>query len=212
MTIRAPQIFRRSSAVILCALAGLVLTACGGGGESGADGSRLDTTVPFSEKSSTDTDNSKTDQAASGDDGGDEGTDTDPTTDDDDHEVTDSGSTGDDSNSGDEGTGSKAQGGEGDDSLADSDELVSVDDGAVTLEWYRPQYRENGELIQDGEIGGYEVRYRQVGAQQAQSVVLDGEWELEYELELEEGQYEFSIAAYDVNGLYSEFVSISPLP
>lgn len=241
MTNRAPQILRRSSAVTLCALASLFLVACGGGGESGADGSRLDSTVPFSEKSSSgessdnqsttepqeseqasspETDTNEPEQTASDD----KETNTDSTADADtdtnndqvsDSETTNSDSTSDPGNT----STSETDSGSTDDSndLLDpvdetSDELVSKVDGSVTLEWYRPQYRENGDLIQDGEIGGYEVRYRQVGAQEAESVVLDGEWEVEYQLDgLEEGEYAFSVAAYDTNGLYSEFVSISPL-
>ncbi|WP_341936722.1 fibronectin type III domain-containing protein [Marinimicrobium sp. C2-29] len=215
MTNRAPQIFRRSSAVTLCALASLFLAACGGGG-AGTDNSRLGDTVPFSERppsgdqaggqstnepqeseqaSSPETDTNEPEQTASDD----EKMESDPTTDD------SSSSSSEPDSGGDETTTS-------DDSVADSEESVTVEDGSVTLEWYRPDYRENGDLIRDGEIGGYEVRYRQVGAQEAESVVLDGEWEVEYQLEgLEEGEYEFSVAAYDTNGLYSEFVSISPL-
>ncbi len=220
MTNRAPQILRRSSAVTLCALASLFLAACGGGGASGAGGSQLDSAVPFSERpasgaQSGDQSTNEPDQTASDD----ERAESYPTTDDsaagDDDQVADSGSNDDDSFSGSSSSESNSGYDEvttDDDSLADSDERVRVEDGSVTLEWYRPDYRENGDLIRDGEIGGYEVRYRQVGAEEAESVVLDGEWEIEYQLEgLEEGEYEFSIAAYDTNGLYSELVSISPL-
>lgn len=191
MTTRASQTFRRYSAVAFYALAGLILSACGGGGEAGAGNSQLDSKSPFSERpSSGDQSDGDPEQAGSGDNStpgsGDNGVSkTDP------------------------------------DSAAQDDEVpfdetvdsVAIDDGSVTLEWYRPQYRENGELIGDGEIGGYEVRYRQVGAQEPQSIVIDGEWAVEYELEgLEKGEYEFAVAAYDTNGLYSEFVSINPLP
>lgn len=204
MTNRASQTLRRYSAVALCVLASLFLAACGGG--SGAEGSRLDSTVPFSERPSSGGQSADTPEAPEQtvSDGQGAQTDTDSAADDaTNDQVADSGSNNDDSTSSNDRL----------DPVEEvADELVAKVNGRVALEWYRPDYRENGDLIRDGEIDGYEVRYRKVGAEEHRSVLLEGETVVEHELEgLEKGEYEFSIAAYDDNGLYSEFVSISPL-
>ncbi|WP_027328161.1 hypothetical protein [Marinimicrobium agarilyticum] len=91
------------------------------------------------------------------------------------------------------------------------EEVVSEVDGDVLLQWYRPRFRENGDPLGDDEIDGYELRYRQLGEEDFQTVIIEDGWDEEYELGKLVGSYQFSIAAYDNNGLYSEFVSLSPV-
>lgn len=93
--------------------------------------------------------------------------------------------------------------------VATASEQVVVD--AVRLEWATPDQRENGDYLELDEIGGYEIRYQQVGDAQQEVLVLDDAYATAHEMNLEAGVYEFSIAVFDVNGLYSEFVPISPL-
>ncbi len=86
-----------------------------------------------------------------------------------------------------------------------------VGDGVV-LEWTTPDQRENGSYLELNEIGGYEIRYQQGAGGESQSVVVNDAYATSHELNLEDGIYEFSIAVFDVNGLYSQFVPIDPVP
>ncbi|MAN51413.1 MAG: hypothetical protein CMG77_05830 [Marinimicrobium sp.] len=91
------------------------------------------------------------------------------------------------------------------------EEPVSAVSGTVRLEWDRPEFRENGEYLEVDDIGGYELRYRRLGEEDFQTVVVESGWEEDYEFSDLEGSYQFSIAAFDNNGLYSEFVNLSPV-
>jgi len=86
----------------------------------------------------------------------------------------------------------------------------SVVEGSVVLDWRTPDQRENGDYLELDEIGGYEIRYRKDGESNAISVVIEDPYATHYELAGLTGIYEFSIAVYDVNGLYSRFVSLTP--
>lgn len=79
---------------------------------------------------------------------------------------------------------------------------------SVTLYWSAPMQRENGTDLTTNELGGYEIRYRQVGDTEYQSVVInDATVDQHYFDGLPDGDYEFQIAAFDTEGLYSEFVT-----
>ncbi len=90
------------------------------------------------------------------------------------------------------------------------EDVVSEVSGAVRLVWDRPERRENGEFLEGDEIGGYELRYRRLGEEDVKTVIINDGWDEDYELGELVGSYQFSIAAFDNNGLYSEFVSLSP--
>lgn len=82
--------------------------------------------------------------------------------------------------------------------------------GDVVIEWFVPTARENGEYLEASEIGGYEIRYKLLSKDKYTSIVInDGEVD-QYKLGYLVGDYEFQIATYDVNGLYSQFVEITP--
>lgn len=91
------------------------------------------------------------------------------------------------------------------------EDVISEVSGAVRLEWVRPDSRENGEFLEGDEIGGYELRYRRVGKEEFETVIVNDGWDDDYEFGELVGSYQFSIAAFDNNGLYSEFVSLSPV-
>ncbi|MDQ2076189.1 fibronectin type III domain-containing protein [Marinimicrobium sp. ABcell2] len=78
----------------------------------------------------------------------------------------------------------------------------------VVLEWVRPTERENGDFLEGEEIGGYEVRYRLPGEEEVQSVMIPDGWVERYEITLISEAYEFEIATYDSEGLYSDFVQL----
>lgn len=88
---------------------------------------------------------------------------------------------------------------------------ASVINGAVRLEWATPEQRENGNYLELNEIGGYEIRYQAGADAEPTSIVVEDPYATAHELTVSEGVYLFSIAAYDTDGLYSEFVSIEPV-
>jgi hypothetical protein len=84
-----------------------------------------------------------------------------------------------------------------------------VVEGLVQLRWQRPVDREDGEYLELDEIGGYELRYKAKGDTEEQSVIIDAAAD-SYQLSGLKGEYWFEIAVYDKNGLYSQFVSLTP--
>lgn len=88
---------------------------------------------------------------------------------------------------------------------------ASVISGAVRLEWVTPDQRENGQYLELNEIGGYEIRYQAGIDADPVTIMVEDPYATSHELSVSEGVYLFSIAVYDTNGLYSEFVPIQPL-
>lgn len=84
-------------------------------------------------------------------------------------------------------------------------------DGAVVLMWTPPTERENGEPLYDTELGGYEIRYRQPDQEAYETITIENRLAEFYEFHDLVGTYYFQIAAYDTDGLYSEFVNIRPI-
>lgn len=78
-----------------------------------------------------------------------------------------------------------------------------------TLKWSHPNQRENGAYLELDEIGGYEIRYRASEQDPFQSVVIEGSTTTTYQLSAS-GTYDYELAAFDQQGLYSEFVDIDP--
>ena len=76
-----------------------------------------------------------------------------------------------------------------------------------TLEWTPPSARENGQYLELGEIGGYEIRYRRANESRYQTVTIGARATRHTFTDLM-GDYEFEIAAFDTDGLYSNFVTI----
>lgn len=86
---------------------------------------------------------------------------------------------------------------------------TAVPDPAVglTLEWTPPNARENGQYLELSEIGGYEIRYRRANESRYQTVTIEPEATRHTFTDLQ-GEYEFEVAAFDTDGLYSNFVTI----
>lgn len=76
--------------------------------------------------------------------------------------------------------------------------------------WSPPTERENGELLYETELGGYEIRYRQPDQEAYESITVENGLAEFYEFDNLVGSYYFQIAAYDTEGLYSRFVDIRP--
>lgn len=82
--------------------------------------------------------------------------------------------------------------------------------GQVLIMWEPPSHRENGEMMLPNEIGGYEVRFRPFEAPEYNYLLRqpnDGNAIIFDHLE---GYYQFEVAVYDTNGLYSRFISLTP--
>lgn len=76
--------------------------------------------------------------------------------------------------------------------------------------WEEPEFRMNGEELRPDEIGGYELRYKETGTENYTVFVLErGDAPITgHTLMLPPGNFVVEIAAYDVNGLYSDFISL----
>lgn len=68
--------------------------------------------------------------------------------------------------------------------------------------------RANGDPLSLEEIGGYEIRYREAGANEYVTVIIDNGATDQYLIEdLPGADYEFQVATFDSNGIYSDFVT-----
>lgn len=80
----------------------------------------------------------------------------------------------------------------------------------LQLNWFVPSARVNGDVLSLADIGGYELRYRIKGANKFKSVVIRGASNKSHLMTgLSSGVYEFQIATFDADGLYSLFVPIN---
>ncbi len=81
--------------------------------------------------------------------------------------------------------------------------------GKILLQWQRPERRENGDYLEANEIGGYELRYKKRDSKEYSYLIVEDGWHESYEFQQQlVGAYQFQIAAFDTNGLYSEFVNL----
>jgi len=77
---------------------------------------------------------------------------------------------------------------------------------SAIVEWDIPDTRENGEALDLSEIGGYELIYRKVDELLKPAIIITDQTRDRYELTgLSAGRYEVRIAAFDTDGLYSDF-------
>ncbi|WP_320823142.1 hypothetical protein [Reinekea sp.] len=82
---------------------------------------------------------------------------------------------------------------------------------SVQLYWSRPLTRVNNDPMPEIEIGGYEIRYRKLPGSEFQSIILPADL-VQYGLTTAEpaDRYEFVVAVFDQDGIYSDFVMASP--
>lgn len=95
---------------------------------------------------------------------------------------------------------------------AKSSSVAAPSNKIAILEWEHPTERANGEYLELEDIAGYELRYSRDN-EHYESVVIPGSRTTFYEipslLNNPKGM-KVEIAVFDTNGLYSEFVDISP--
>lgn len=78
---------------------------------------------------------------------------------------------------------------------------------SVALTWSVPTSRKDGSTLGVTEIGGFEVVYRRIGAPQwTTHLVEDGSVTRMGFNDLPDGTYEFALAVFDSDGVYSGFV------
>lgn len=76
------------------------------------------------------------------------------------------------------------------------------------ITWDAPTKRANGTDLYIDELGGYEIRYKKISDVNYTYVTINDPWTMDYKFDWLEGDYEFQIAAFDKNGVYSPFVDI----
>lgn len=95
-------------------------------------------------------------------------------------------------------------------SKSSSSAQSNIINGAVQLFWSVPTSRENGDYLDITEIGGYEVRYKLKSDTTYTSVFINDGFADAYYFDYLNGDYQFEIATFDREGLYSEFISVDP--
>lgn len=80
--------------------------------------------------------------------------------------------------------------------------------GPVAMSWTAPNLRQNGSVLDITEIAGYEIRYKLATDANFTYISVNDAWTNTYNFAWMEGNYIFQIAAFDKDGLYSDFVDV----
>lgn len=91
---------------------------------------------------------------------------------------------------------------------APSPEAATVK-GPVDLSWAPPILREDGEIVDVDDLGGYELRYKLKEVPVFTYIRIQDPRKTEHHFNWLEGEYEFQIATYDRDGIYSNFVNLT---
>lgn len=96
------------------------------------------------------------------------------------------------------------------DVFAQSSEVGAL--SSIQFNWVAPTQRENGAALTADDIGGYELRYRLKAANAYLYVTIPSGIAKSYTLTgIGAGEYEYQIAVYDKDGLFSNWVAIVPM-
>lgn len=93
-------------------------------------------------------------------------------------------------------------------SSASSSSATTVS-GPVGLSWVPPSQRQDGTVLDLTELGGYELRYRLSSNSDFTYISINDAWTTQYNFAWLEGNYVFQVAAFDKNGVYSDFVNVA---
>ncbi len=80
----------------------------------------------------------------------------------------------------------------------------------TTISWIHPDKRENGQFLELDEIGGYELRFKEITSATYTHLTLHGNATNSYTTNLFPIDGDIQIAVFDTNGLYSDFIPIHP--
>lgn len=72
-----------------------------------------------------------------------------------------------------------------------------------------PNQRENGDYLDVTEVGGYELRYKLKSESNFKTIKIKDGFTDAYYFDFLKGDYEFQIATFDTDGLYSSFVNVN---
>lgn len=76
------------------------------------------------------------------------------------------------------------------------------------MSWIPPNLREDGTVLDITQLGGYELRYKLLSDADFTYISINDPWTNFYNFSWLEGTYIFQIAAFDKDGLYSNFVNV----
>ncbi len=95
------------------------------------------------------------------------------------------------------------------DTIVDGVKVIAVQiAGPVGISWTAPKTRENGQILDITQIGGYKIRYKLASAADFTYITINDAWTNFYNFSWLEGNYIFQIATFDKNGEHSEYVNI----
>ncbi len=82
--------------------------------------------------------------------------------------------------------------------------------GSVTIYWEKPLLRANGEPLNYSDIGGYEVRYKSKDDANYQYIRVTDSSVTQFSIQnVNLAKTTFEVAAFDTEGIYSNFVRAS---
>ncbi|MES2672951.1 MAG: carbohydrate-binding protein [Pseudomonadota bacterium] len=94
-------------------------------------------------------------------------------------------------------------------SSSSTSSLISTQvSGPVEMSWIPPNLREDGTVLDITQLGGYELRYKLLSDADFTYISINDPWTNFYNFSWLEGNYIFQIAAFDKDGLYSDFVNV----
>ncbi|MEJ2044923.1 MAG: fibronectin type III domain-containing protein [Reinekea sp.] len=85
---------------------------------------------------------------------------------------------------------------------------VEAANAVINLYWSAPLTRLNGEAMSLSDIGGYEIRYKTTQDENYYRILITDNSIDQYSLDSMDNDknYTFEVAAFDTNGIYSNFV------
>lgn len=97
-------------------------------------------------------------------------------------------------------------------SISSRSSSSSANSSAATLsvEWRIPNKRENGDYIELYEIGGYELRHIPLGSSTYSNTIITNATTTRFIIPASTLKDTYEVAAFDVNGLYSRFIKLTP--
>ncbi len=93
-------------------------------------------------------------------------------------------------------------------STSSSGVISTIVAGPVGMNWIPPSQRQDGTVLDMTEIGGYEIRYKLTSAADYTYISITDAWTTQYNFAWLDGNYIFQVAAFDKNGVYSNFVNV----
>jgi len=87
---------------------------------------------------------------------------------------------------------------------------VDIINGPVQIYWTIPNTRENGDYLDITEIGGYALRYKLKSEAAFKTVLITDGFIDAYYFDYLTGDYQFEMATFDRDGVYSRFVEVGP--